>query len=247
MSTTKLVAGGWLLREPDRAAAVRIFCFPYLGAGASMFYAWPTAIDRVNLCPLQPPGRESRIRESSHEDYASLAADMIDALAPYLDQPFAFFSHCNTVYVLYEAVRQLADSGLNLPIRLIASSIVPPSRMPFGTILDLPEHMFGDIVAGFMIARGLEPDPELVELALDAFTADFRAYRAYDPDTSPLPCHVTALAWTDDTNVRPDQVADWRQVADTDIRTLDGDHWAFLSCPDALRGVFAEVLGSVDA
>jgi surfactin synthase thioesterase subunit len=232
-------ANGWLLREPDPDAAERIICVPYLGTGASMFHGWPRMLGTTELCPVQPPGRENRLREASFETYEDFAADLVATVEPYLDRPLAIFAHCNSVYVAYEIVRRLDRLGLPVPTRLIASSMVPPSRMPFGSILQIPEEDLGDVVVDLMQARGLNPDPELVELALDPMIADVRACRAYQPDPRPLPCPVTALGWSRDTSVPPNLVAGWRDFGAVEVHILAGDHWTFLECPDDLRAVLS--------
>jgi len=239
------VAEGWLLREPRPASesGTLLFCFPYLGTGASMFYSWPRMIGPVEVCPIQPPGRENRLAEPSYESYPSLAAAMIEALRPYLDRRYALFSHCNTVYALYEFVEQLEAAGLPLPVRFVASAMVPPSLLPFGTILDLPDTELAEVVAGFMRARGAEADPELVELALEPVAADLRAYRDYRPSLGKLSCAVTSIAWNADTNVRPELAEKWAEIPEARLHRLNGDHWAFLRCPPELRAVLLEDCG----
>lgn len=228
-------AGGWLLREPDPEAELLLFCVPYLGTGASMFHGWPRRIGGTEVCPIQPPGRENRLREDSHATYEDFASSLIDSLLPYLDRPFALFAHCNSVYVAVEVVRQLHRRNLPQAERLIASSMVPPDLMPFGSILDVPEDDLGAVVADLMRGRGFEPDPELVELALDSMVADVRAYCRYRPDDSRLPCPVTVLGWTQDHEVPPALLDGWNGYADTDICLLPGSHWSFLAFPDELR------------
>ncbi len=55
----------WILGPPpDPSAKVRLFCFPYAGAGASVFHGWQAALrGGIAVCPVQPPGRENRLRE----------------------------------------------------------------------------------------------------------------------------------------------------------------------------------------
>src|SRR3990172_3116030 len=53
----------WLhRRRPNPDAALRLFCFPYAGAGASLFRAWGNAFPpEVDVCSVQLPGRETRL------------------------------------------------------------------------------------------------------------------------------------------------------------------------------------------
>lgn len=41
-----------------------LFCFPYAGGGASVYARWAkTYPETVEVCPIQLPGRENRLRD----------------------------------------------------------------------------------------------------------------------------------------------------------------------------------------
>ncbi|MFQ5419788.1 MAG: thioesterase II family protein, partial [Anaerolineae bacterium] len=83
----------WLFYyQPNRQAAVRLFCFPYSGAGASLFLPWRSILPKsIDLVPVQLPGRENRIGERPYTQLAPLVAAVAEAIRPFLDKPFAFF------------------------------------------------------------------------------------------------------------------------------------------------------------
>ena len=83
----------WLLRIRERPhARLRLFCFPYAGAGASVFHQWTAVIqEEVEVLLVQFPGRETRFREPLHQRIEPLVEALAPALAPELDRPFAFF------------------------------------------------------------------------------------------------------------------------------------------------------------
>ena len=55
----------WLVPPPEPAGRI-LFCLPYAGVGASSYRQWPRRFGDVQVCALQPPGRENRMRESPH-------------------------------------------------------------------------------------------------------------------------------------------------------------------------------------
>src|SRR5712692_10033670 len=64
---------------------MRVSCVPYAGAGASAFRAWPNTFpDDIELCSLQPAGRERRIAEplavSMPDIVTPLVSDIVDLL-----------------------------------------------------------------------------------------------------------------------------------------------------------------------
>lgn len=127
----------WLLRQPDPEAGTRLFCFPYSGCGATMYERWPRRLGDVEICLVQPPGRQNRIREPHYQTYEQFAAELIESLSPHLDRPFAFFGHCSGALPGAEITRQLAAAGLPLPRRLFVSAQVAPHDGPYGRLLGL--------------------------------------------------------------------------------------------------------------
>nr|AIS85365.1 thioesterase involved in non-ribosomal peptide synthesis [Verrucosispora sp. MS100047] len=235
-------ANGWLLRPVSGDPAARLFCLPYLGAGASMYHRWPRRIGEVEVCLLQPPGRENRLLEPAHQAYEPFAEDLLAAVEPLLDRPYALFAHCNSVFAAYVVALRLAAAG-HRPRRFFASSMVAPDQVPFGSLLDVPADRLPEVVADLMRARGTEPSPEIVELAMEAVESDLRAYRDFGGAApAPMPCPVTVLSWRDDRTVPPSLTTGWTRFGQDRAVSLDGDHWAFLDPSPALLRIIAEDL-----
>ncbi|WP_055701163.1 MULTISPECIES: thioesterase II family protein [Streptomyces] len=233
----------WLLRKPSEDAVARVFCFPYSGVGASMFNQWPQTFDGVEVCPIQLPARENRIRDAHFGTYEQLAADVVEALLPYLDRPFAFFGHCAGSLPAFETARRLADLGLPTPRRLVVSAQVAPHHCPNDRFLDMDDAALGAELAEITVARGGEPHPLLIELTLQVLHQDLAANRVYTrQEPVRLPSPVTVLQWSDDREITPEQMEGWRHYAD-DVRftELEGGHYAFLSAPPALLSLLGDL------
>jgi surfactin synthase thioesterase subunit len=229
----------WLLRMPAQDAGGLLFCIPYPGAGASIYHRWPRRIGELEVCPVQLPGRENRIREPSATDYCSIVAEMLSEIATVPDgRPFAFIGHCGTAFIGYEAVVQLAEACGPLPAHLIVSSMVPPHRAAWPAILRDDDAQIDAQVAALLQARGGALPAELVEMAKDLMSADVLAYRRYDrTDPLRLPCPITVIGWRRDELVPANEIGGWELFGDTKQVTLDGDHWSYLSAPAALLDV----------
>ncbi|MBX7266323.1 thioesterase [Micromonospora sp. Llam7] len=242
MSVDATRANGWLLRPVEGDPATRLFCLPYLGAGASMYHRWPRRIGDVEVCLLQPPGRENRLLEPAYEAYGPFAEDLLAAIEPLLDRPYAIFAHCNSVFAAYVVAVRLAAAG-HPPRRFFASSMVAPDEVPFGSLLDVPADRLPEVVAELVRARGVEPSPEIVELAMEAVEGDLRAYRGFGGAApGSMPCPVTVLSWRGDRTVPPSLTAGWARFGRDRAVTLDGHHWAFLDPSPALLRVIDEDL-----
>ena len=94
----------WILGPPpDPSARLRLFCFPYAGGGASVFHGWgPSLPAGVAVYPVQPPGRENRLREPAYTAVGPLVEAAATALRPLLRPPFALFGHSLGALVAFE-------------------------------------------------------------------------------------------------------------------------------------------------
>src|ERR1700687_677986 len=93
--TTAVAFDSWISRRrPGPKTRLRLFCFPYAGAGALIFRTWPDGLPaEVEGCPVQLPGRGTRVAERPFTQLSPLIEALAQALAPLLDKPFAFFGH----------------------------------------------------------------------------------------------------------------------------------------------------------
>lgn len=240
----------WLLRVPCAESTGRIFCFPYSGVGASMFNQWPRWIGSVEVCPVQPPGRENRVREPHFGSYQELAKQAADALLPLLDRPFVLFGHCAGALPAFETARRLATvAGRELPSpwRLVVSAQVPPHDCPHDRLLDCDDTELLDELRLLTVARGGETHPAWLDLALEVLRKDLDATRIYwlrEPVR--IPVGITVVHWSRDVEVTRPELDGWARYGD-DVRftVLDGGHHDFLSAPaallDRLSGLFPTV------
>lgn len=234
----------WFLREPSAESGARLFCLPYSGCGASMYRKWPRFIGDIEVCPVQPPGRESRLREAPYATYEALADDLADVLLPYLDRPFALFGHCGSALPGYETAVRLAARGYPDPTRLFVSSQVAPHDGPHGRFLEMSDAELSAEVEQLITELGGTPRPDLIELSLEILRADVEANKRYQPDAPVrLSCPITALGWNADVEVDYHAMGTWADCGETHFEVLDGPHYRFMEAPAELLDIFARDLG----
>ena len=113
--------------RPNTQARLRLFCFPHAGGGASFFRSWiGTLPPDIEVCPVQLPGRENRLKERPFNQYTLLIQALAQALRPYLTVPFAFFGHSMGALVSFGLARQLRQQNEPLPVHLFASAYRAP-------------------------------------------------------------------------------------------------------------------------
>lgn len=214
MSGSRTEIGRWLHCIKDgNQARVRLFCFPYSGAGASIFYPWAgELLPFVELWPVQLPGRETRLAEPPFGQLIPLIDALEPQLRPYLDRPFALFGHSMGALVAFELARALRDRHNLLPVHLFVSGHGAPHLREYRTpIHGLPEAEF---LAELRRLRGTPEavleHAELRDMIVPILRADFAVCETYLYRWArPLACPISALGGLADDMVNRDHLEAW--------------------------------------
>lgn len=226
----------WLrIADPRPSARVRLFCFPYAGGAASIFRDWQKHLPpEVELCPVQLPGRENRIRERPFSSARNLARELIPAMLPYLDRPFALFGHSMGALIAYEVAWQIHHLHRRAPSCLLVAG----RRAPF---LPEPEALLHTVACdqAFLskirarydnLPDVLFEDREVRDLYLPLLRADFTLVETYQPaQGAPLPCPIFAFGGEEDTRASGDSLLAWRELtgSDFDLHMFPSGHFFF--------------------
>lgn len=125
-TTAKWIAFRKSISSPKK----RLFCFPYGGAGASLYRNWQSQFPNdIEVCPIQLPGRETRLNEKPMHTLEFLIPQLLEMLQPELTVPFAFFGHSFGALIAFELTRALRQNNLPQPIHLFSSAF-PDPRTP---------------------------------------------------------------------------------------------------------------------
>jgi len=224
----------WLRREASTAAAARVFCVPHAGCGTSVFDSWPEMRDGVEFLQVELPGRLSRFTERPPPTMRELASAMVSGLDPYLDVPFAFFGHCWSAILTYEATHQLQRAA-RTPHRLYVSAEVPPQAGPSGRMLDMNETELAAEVTASIRDVGKNPHPELVAIYVRILRDDIELRREYTASAPlRLTCPITAFSWSEDSEYPPRRMLGWVECGDTTFELFQGHHDRFRDAPPEL-------------
>jgi len=224
---------------PREDPAVRLLCFHYAGGNAAMFRTWPSALPEwLEPVAVQLPGRDDRYAEEPYQRVEPLVADLVEALEPLLDRPFAFYGFSMGARVALELAHALRDRGLPGPARLfVASSSAPALRLPVRGWDESDE----DLVAYLRELGGTSSvvfdDPDLLELFLPTVRADLAVVgRLEPPERRPLDVPIHAFAGADDAIAPEAFLRPWREETSAafDLTVVPGGH--FFS-PDGLAVV----------
>lgn len=166
-------------------------------------------------------------------DFPSLAADLIDAVTPWLDLPFAFFGHCWSAIAAYEVTVQLERRG-HAPAALFVSSEAPPHWGPYGRMLDVDDEALDAEIALTVTSMGKVAHPELVAVYRPVLRNDIELRRRYPPTRVPLATAITGYAWADDTDYDRSHLLAWGACGTVEVVEFPGPHNTFAEAPAAL-------------
>jgi medium-chain acyl-[acyl-carrier-protein] hydrolase len=242
------VTNPWIIYpKPNPQASLRLFCFPYAGAGASIFRTWHSFMtSEIEVCSLQLPGRESRIKEPLFTDLVPLLPALTSALIPHLDRPFIFFGHSVGALFSFEVARRLRHLQKPQPSHLFVSGRDAPQLPVLTPIHQLPDSEFlAELHRYNGTSANVLQHAELMQLFLPILRADLAINENYVyADDTPLNCPISVFGGQDDAIAPPDSLAAWRDHTSSNfsLRIFPGDHFFLKTQTEAISKAIFEDL-----
>lgn len=217
--------------QPNPNPQLRLFCFPYSGAGASIYRPWAQALPtEVEVWGIQLPGRERRLKEPLLVDLEKVINHLLTEVSLYLDHPYAFYGHSLGALIAFALASRQQTLKLSLPICLIvAGRQAPhiPSRQP--EIHLAPDS---ELIAELRQLEGTPEvvlqEPSLMQLFLPILRADLQMNETYiHKPTTPLNCPILALGGSHDPKVSQPSLQAWHSHTSQsfNMQMFDGNHF----------------------
>lgn len=243
----------WFVRPTNRPSArARLFCFPRAGGGASSFRNWPEACPPdMEAILIQPPGRESRLREEPLQSMQPLASAIADALLPHLNLPFAFFGHSLGARVAFETACELRRRGLPSPVHIyVAASAAPSVPWPHPLLHELPtDDLLREVQRRYGgVPQVVVADPDLRALLVPALRADLAIIETYRcTEQAPLTTPITCFCGTDDGMTAESDAREWSRHTSAAFRfeVFSGDHFFPTTARQPILHIIAADLNSL--
>jgi len=222
----------WLVPiTPRRLSGVRLVCFPYAGAGASIYRSWS------KFCPvefecfaIQPPGRETRFADeliANVTNYAESAAQAIHTLPA--DRPLVLFGHSLGALAAYETALNLSLMGRPVDHLIVSGRQDPSTPSKREPIAHLSDAAFVKQMATYNgTPAEVIANRDLLELLLPMIKNDFAMSENYAARSSlKLACPVMAIGSLEDSWLDAESLEQWKDVTsgDFDMKWFSGDHF----------------------
>jgi medium-chain acyl-[acyl-carrier-protein] hydrolase len=243
----------WISIPPQGSATrMRLFCFPYAGGGGAMYHTWTGGLSNVDVCPVQLPGRENRMRERALTRMPLLIDALDIAIRPYLSAPFAFFGHSMGALIGFELTRRLIRDGRQGPRHLFVAARSAPQLPDDRPALHVqPERAFVEQVSARYgaLPKVIADDPELLRLFMPTLRADLTVTETYEyKDGEPFDCPISVFGgWQDNSGVSSADLDAWRfqTTASFSVRMFAGDHFFIKSARSELLRAIGEDLAHI--
>jgi len=237
-------ASPWVVRYGAGRSRLRLLCFPFAGGAASTFRTWPDRLPAmVEVCAVQPPGREARLKEAPIRSLPTLVDALIEETRACRQPPFVFFGHSLGAIVAFELARALRRRGETMPVHLFVSGCGAPQQAAPELLSALPE---AELIERLRRMGGTPGEvlehAEMLELLLPTVRADFALRDSYvHASEPPLDIPVSAYGGHDDNEVTQSRLAAWRDQtrARFTLRGFPGGHFFLRTARDLLLEALA--------
>ncbi|NEO98272.1 MAG: thioesterase [Symploca sp. SIO2E9] len=217
--------------QPNPQANLRLFCLPYAGGGASIFRLWHRELpSNVELCAIELPGRENRIREKPISNVEILTEKLVEVFLQDWDKPFALFGHSMGALIVYELARKLQHKNLSPAYLFVSGRQAPNVPELYPPFYSLPDAEFIETLTNIYpnIPDEVLKEEELMQLFLPVLRADMTLAQTYvHSQVEPLDCPIFALGGLEDKEGSYDRLVSWREYTRSSfsVQMFPGGHF----------------------
>jgi medium-chain acyl-[acyl-carrier-protein] hydrolase len=245
VETTPWIVGG----RTSSSALCRLFCLPHSGRGAFQFASWKNFLPQVlDICPIQLPGRENRLRESPYTRIQTIVENLASALNLYLDRPYILYGYSLGALIAFELARELRRRKIRPPLSLYTlarrAPHLPQNDPP---VHHLPDDLFlAEVVRRYNgMPAAILQDVELMKLLMPALRADITVLETYIyEEEEPLDCPIYAFGGKFDSTVKEKDLEAWRLHTSSglELKIFDGDHFFIRNNQQSIfRSILAQI------
>jgi len=217
---------------PDVRPALRLFCIPFAGGGASAYFRWGQGLPaEIQVCPIQLRGHETRFAEDAFRSMGPMIEELGPALLPWLDVPFAIFGHSMGAIIGFELARFLRRAAGKAPLCLFVSSRrAPQVATSARKIAGLPDNEFvREMTEQYNAIPDLvRQDRELMNRFIPILKADMTMLESYEyRRDDPFSFMISAFGGLEDRHVSMDDLDAWREHTrgPSKVRQFPGGHF----------------------
>lgn len=222
-----------------------LICFPYAGAGASIFNEWIHLSDSFNIVAAELPGREKKFTEKPFSNVQTAINNLLPEIIANLDNdlPTIIFGHCMGSLLAYECTLSL----LKVSEIKVAHLIVSGSSGPWDREIENREPLSDDdFVKNIERITGYKHPaleiPAMRELILPTLKADAEMNDNYSPSEKVvIDIPITTIRGSKDSLVSIESVKLWNDVTSIPVthKELNEGHMYITENPKEVLNIIS--------
>lgn len=212
---------------------IRLFCIPYVGASASVFWKWSKTLDKsIELVPIELAGRGKRFNEPFYEDLQGAVDNIFNIIENEInDLPYAIYGHSMGSLLAFELYYKIIEKRRKAPVHIFFSGRYPPHINKNSIIY----HKLSDkeLVDKILEIGGTSKEvflnKELANIYISLIRSDYRILEMYKYNAKPykLNCDISVFYGNKDKICADSFLNEWIKYTEKqcDFYEFDGDHF----------------------
>jgi surfactin synthase thioesterase subunit len=231
--------------DEDDMRTMKLLCIPFSGGNAYSYSSFRKFLpDSITLCPLELPGRGTRIAEPLLYDIDAMTEYLFRQVEHQIDGPYVLFGHSLGALLAFTLCRTLVKKEANLPLALFLSGQTAASLIKNDERYLLPDKQFIDVI------RQMEGTPEelfaekgFVDFFMPIVRADFQAVAKfqYHHYMVPLKLPITVLLGSREA-ITDEEAMEWQSETEGEVTLFrfEGGHFFINDKAKEVCGLIAE-------
>lgn len=227
----------FLIPKPVKNPGYRLFCFPYMGVGGSVYNGWQDLLPNdIELIAVQLPGREERSAETPLFDTRILFKQLAQEILTLLDRPYIFYGHSFGGNIAMSFATYLNGVHQTHPHHLFIGAAIPPSVLnPLENDFESAERTSNapvddkaltELLRKLGTSESVLNEPKALQKIFPVVQGDLAMsrQRLISKDEI-LPCPITAIAGEKDDIYSPEMISEWQiHSKDFSLHKIPGSH-----------------------
>ena len=212
--------------------SMQMFCLPYAGGSASIYYEWADAFNgALEICPLEYAGRGKRFCDDYFKSIEEAAEDMSEKIIKQRRGEYVIYGHSMGCLVALETLFALKKKGAYMPKAVIIAGTRPPHLMYKDKPLEkmTRDELMQEIFSMGQMEKEIMEDKEMYDIVADIMYADVQMFKSYQRhyNDGKLNVPMLVLAGEDDEEAPEEDMMEWQNYTkgDFEFEQFEGDHF----------------------